>query len=70
MTPDAPGMTPARTRRAAEVLRREAAIIRSSNRMLNGRWSPDAKDEKSQHDEMIALAEELEAMAAKLWGAR
>ncbi len=54
-------MTPARIRRAAQVLREEAERLHSKLHMRGDRWF-DA-DAKARHDEMLALAEEFEAHA-------
>ncbi len=56
-------MSPERLRRAAEILRREANILWSSNTTLGNHWPARARVEQRQHDEMLALADELEAHA-------
>jgi hypothetical protein len=58
-------MTKAELRRAARILRREAATIRKAC-TIGGRWANDPQLDgtaKSDHDEMLGLARKLEAHA-------
>jgi hypothetical protein len=63
-------MTPQSIRRAAKVLRREAKSLKESNAIGSRQWVYRGPDEqryverdKRDHDEMIDLARQLEAMA-------
>jgi hypothetical protein len=51
-------------RRAAEVSRYEAQIIFDSNKMSNGKWSPETHvQDRERYAEMIELATALETMS-------
>ncbi len=61
-------MSPERIRRAAEILREEAAGLQQSH-TIDAAWSDDPLDAavKVACDEMVALAEELEAATVVDW---
>lgn len=61
-------MTPARIRRAAEILRSDAEELRRSE-TVRGKWTDHnglARDVHAFHDEAIELAAELDALAAPI----
>lgn len=61
-------MTPERIKRAAEVLRGEALCLRKSHTVSGFDWddsTPEDVHARECHDEMLALAIELEALATE-----